>query len=57
MTGNEKFIFDDKELEFGIRDQKWLDRVLEEHRTDVKSTFLLTVDGKGHVIWIGKEGA
>ena len=38
------------------RDQKWMDRVLEEHRTDVKSTFLLTVDGKGHVIWIGKEG-
>ncbi len=39
------------------RDQKWLDRVLEEHRADISSTFLLTVDEKGHVIWVGKEGA
>ena len=39
------------------RDKKWMDRVLEEHRTDIAGTFLLTVDGKGHVIWIGKEGA
>ena len=39
------------------RDKKWLDRVLEEHRADISSTFLLTVDEKGHVIWVGKEGA
>ena len=39
------------------RDKKWLNRVLEEHRADIASTFLLTVDKKGHVIWIGKEGA
>jgi len=38
------------------RDRKWLDRVLEEHRADIASTFLLTVDEKGHVIWIGREG-
>ncbi len=38
------------------KDKKWLESLLEEHRTDVASTFLLTVDRKGHVIWIGKEG-
>ena len=38
------------------RDRKWLERVLEEHRADIAGTFLLTVDEKGHVIWIGKEG-
>jgi uncharacterized membrane protein YcaP (DUF421 family) len=38
------------------RDKKWLQSVLEEHRADIASTFLLTVDEKGHVIWVGKEG-
>ena len=39
------------------RDKTWLQSVLEEHRADISSTFLLTVDEKGHVLWIGKEGA
>ena len=39
------------------KDRRWLDRVLEEHRAGVDGTFLLTVDRKGHVTWVGKEGA
>ncbi len=39
------------------RDRNWLRSVLEEHRADISSTFLLTVDETGHVQWIGKEGA
>ena len=39
------------------RDKTWLQSVLEEHRADISSTFLLTVDEIGHVLWIGKEGA
>ena len=39
------------------KDKTWLRSVLEAHRAEVKSTFLLTVDEKGHTVWIGKEGA
>ena len=38
------------------KDQKWLDGILEEKNADVASTFLLTVDDKGHVYWLGKDG-
>lgn len=37
------------------KDQQWLSRVLEEKGASVSDTFLLTVDGAGHVNWIGKE--
>ena len=48
--------FSGENLAKAHRDRKWLDSVLEARRTDVSSTFLLTVDRQGHVIWIGKEG-
>ena len=38
------------------RDKTWLQSVLEEHRTEITATFLLTVDDQGHTLWIGKEG-
>lgn len=37
------------------RDGKWVQRILDEHRTGLKQTWLLTVDQKGHVLWIPKE--
>ena len=38
------------------KDNAWLQSVLEEHRTEITATFLLTVDDQGHTLWIGKEG-
>ena len=57
ITVIEDGYFSPENLAKAHRDQKWLRSVLEEHRADISSTFLLTVDEKGHVIWIGKEGA
>ena len=37
------------------RDKKWVQQVLDEHRTSLKQTWLLTVDEKGHVLWLPKE--
>ena len=37
------------------KDQRWLNRVLEEKRTEVSATFLLTVDGSDRINWVGKE--
>ena len=37
------------------KDERWLRRVLEEKRTDISATFLLTVDGADHINWVGKE--
>ena len=37
------------------RDKKWVQKVLDEHRTSLKQTWLLTVDEKGHVLWLPKE--
>lgn len=39
------------------RDQNWLENQLKQRSADIASTFLLTVDQKGRVIWIGKEGS
>ena len=49
--------FSGENLARAHRDKKWLAGVLESHRAEISSTFLLTVDSQGHVIWIGKEGA
>ena len=38
------------------KDKAWLTSTLEEHRAEIKSTFLLTVDEKGHILWLGKDG-
>ena len=37
------------------KDERWLQRVLEEKRTDISATFLLTVNGADHINWVGKE--
>ena len=37
------------------KNETWLKNVLREHRTDISGTFLLTVDGAGHINWIGKD--
>lgn len=37
------------------KDGRWLQRILEERKTTVQDTFLLTVDGGGHICWVGKE--
>ena len=37
------------------RDEQWVQRILNEHRTSLRGTWLLTVDEKGHVLWLPKE--
>ena len=37
------------------KDERWLKTVLAQHNSDIASTFLLTVDEKDHILWIGKE--
>lgn len=37
------------------KDGLWLRRVLEERKTTVEGTFLLTVDGGDRIHWVGKE--
>ena len=37
------------------KNDRWLQRMLEEKGTDVSSTFLLTVDGADHINWVRKE--
>jgi uncharacterized membrane protein YcaP (DUF421 family) len=39
------------------KNDHWLDSTLDFYRATVESTFLLTVDGAGHVTWLGKEAA
>ena len=39
------------------KDKKWLRSTLEEHRAEISTTFLLSVDSQGQVFWVGKEGA
>lgn len=37
------------------KNERWLASVLKERQADVSGTFLLTVDGAGHINWVGKE--
>ena len=48
------YLYEDN-LVVAKRDKKWVQRVLDEHRTSLKQTWLLTVDEKGHVLWLPKE--
>ncbi len=57
LTIIEDGFFSSENLSKAHKDKKWLKSVLEEHRAEISSTFLLTVDQKGRVVWIGKEGA
>ena len=38
------------------KDHRWLEKVLREHQTTRQETFLLTIDGAGHINWVSKEG-
>lgn len=39
------------------KDDAWVRHVLRQHDATVESTWLLTVDAAGHVLWLGKEAA
>ena len=56
VTIIEDGFFSDENLHKAGKDRRWLDRVLEERRTTVSDTFLLTVDRAGHICWLRKEG-
>ena len=48
------YLYEDN-LAVAKKDKKWVQRILDEHRTSLKQTWLLTVDEKGHVLWLPKE--
>ena len=37
------------------KDQLWVDKVLSAHNATIKSTWLLTVDGRDHILFMPKE--
>ena len=39
------------------KDRSWIDKILRQHNTTLKDTFLLTVDGQDKVFFLGKEEA
>ena len=45
----------EENLALAGRDRKWVQKILNEKRTSLKQTWLLTVDQKGHIVWIPKE--
>ena len=45
----------EENLAVAKKDKKWVQRVLDEHHASLKETWLLTVDQKGHVLWLPKE--
>lgn len=42
-------------LKIAQKDKAWLLRILEENHADLESTWLLTVDGGNHVVFLRKE--
>ena len=42
-------------LRFAGKDDRWLRRILQEHKASVKTTWLLMVDGMDKVLWVEKE--
>ena len=48
--------FSEENLHKAGRNGQWLRKILQEHRTSVEATLLLTVDAGGSVVWIPKEG-
>ena len=45
----------EENLAVAKKDKKWVQKILDEHRTSLKRTWLLTVDEKDHVLWLPKE--
>ena len=39
------------------KDQRWLEKILRSHNARVDTTWLLTWDAGGNVLWYGKDGA
>ena len=37
------------------KDERWLQKVLHNHHTTLKDTWLLTVDGGDHILWYSRE--
>ena len=44
-----------EDLKRAGRDMFWLKKVLGKHKSREETTLLLTVDGEGKILWIGKE--
>lgn len=44
-----------KNLTTAKKDLAWVNNVLMTHHADIPNTFLLTVDGRDRVFWLGKE--
>ena len=56
ITVIEDGFLSEENLEKAKKDKIWLKQCLKEHNTRIEDTFLLTVDGGGGVVFIGKEG-
>ena len=54
VTIIEDGFFSRENLERSGKNEAWLRNVLRENRSDIAGTFLLTVDGAGHINWVGK---
>ena len=48
------YLYEDN-LHLSGKDNRWLQKTLQQHSTDITATWLLTVDGADHVLWIEKE--
>jgi len=46
-----------KNLAAAKKDLAWVNKVLQARKTDIRDTFLLTVDGRDQVFFLGKEDA
>ena len=48
--------FSEENLQKAGKNLNWLNRVLQERKTTLSGTFLLTVDSSDHIRWLPKEG-
>ena len=55
VTVIEDGYFSRENLQKAGKDALWLEKVLKKHKATISGTFLLTVDGAGQVVWLGKE--
>ena len=46
----------EENLQKAGKDMAWVDRVLKSQNATVKTTWLLTVDGRDHILFLPKEG-
>ena len=42
-------------LSVAKKDEAWVKKVLIQHNATIQTTWLLTVDRAGHIVWLGKE--